>query len=246
MDAIAKNNRDVDSNPRGVLGSCVDAGLCGWLGLISRRCCNCGQAHGGAGCQMSHPDPLARCWSAEGRAGVGFVPHAIQPGPPRKHPLPPRCRWDDDRCCIAGVGSGAGWGGGGGGRLEDGSGVGRRVGGRRGRAVFALRRVFAHSGGVAQLKHAACDTDFPSSRRTTPAWLRAAALLRWALARAWSFSRRSTRISPRSPHGAGGQVPFDAPSARWGTPITPSSAKCCKKLQRKVPYERFQSHKQSP
>lgn len=27
MDAIAKNNRDVDSNPRGVLGSCVDAGL---------------------------------------------------------------------------------------------------------------------------------------------------------------------------------------------------------------------------
>lgn len=80
MDAIAKNNRDVDSNPRGVLGSCVDAGLGGWLGFhipavlqlraSSRRS------------RMSHRDPLARCCPTEGRAGVGFVPRTVHPGPP--------------------------------------------------------------------------------------------------------------------------------------------------------------------
>lgn len=101
MDAIAKNNRDVDSNPRGVLGSCVDAGLGGWLAVISSRCCNRGRAHGRASCQMTHPDPLARCWPIEGRAGVGFIPPMVQLGPPCK---PPWCRWDNAGCCVAGVG----------------------------------------------------------------------------------------------------------------------------------------------
>lgn len=77
MDEIAKNNRDVDSNPRGVLGSCVDAGL-----GAGPRCRNPGRAPGRAGCWMNHPDPLARCWPGQGRAGVGFVLLRIRPGPP--------------------------------------------------------------------------------------------------------------------------------------------------------------------
>lgn len=82
MDVIAKNNRDVDSNPRGVLGSCVDAGLSGWLAVISSRCCNRGRAHGRASCQMTHPDPLALWWPIERRAGVGFIPPTVQLGTP--------------------------------------------------------------------------------------------------------------------------------------------------------------------
>lgn len=65
---------------------------------------------------MNHPDPLARGWPGQGRAGLGFVGLRIRPGPP----------WSILRllggCCSAGVGSAAGSGGGGG-RDEEGSGM---------------------------------------------------------------------------------------------------------------------------
>jgi len=240
---LLRNNRDVDSNPRGVLGSCVDAGLRGWLGLISPWCCNCGRARGGAGCQMSHPDPLARCCPAEGRAGVGFVPQTIQPGPPVSIP------------CLLGAGGITtdaallGWevvlG------LEEEEEEGLRMaqvqGGRRGRAVFAPRCVFARRGRAQtrRLRHR-LSRQPPDHTCTAPRGCFAALGFGTSLVLLQELHQDLPLFTPWN-RGAGAPR---CPSACWGHPITPSSdgesAKCCKNSGERCIGRGFQAVSKAP